>query len=121
MRFRCANSISTFLRSRRDCANASVSARARATSRAASFTFPARWHVRAALCLQWTGATLRHGDQIADRVISADMTGRGQRLARRACIDVAHLVIDEVLTRECAVLALRLVDDRDMRRNPLLV
>jgi hypothetical protein len=38
MRLRCANSISTFLRSRRDCANASVLARARATSRAASFT-----------------------------------------------------------------------------------
>jgi hypothetical protein len=38
MRFRCANSISTFLRSRRDCANASVLARARAMSRAASFT-----------------------------------------------------------------------------------
>src|SRR6202040_3087197 len=38
MRLRCANSISIFLRSRRDCANALVLARARATSRAASFT-----------------------------------------------------------------------------------
>jgi len=27
---------------------------------------PPRWHVRAALCLQWTCATLRHGDQIAE-------------------------------------------------------
>ena len=37
MRFRCANSISTFLRSRRVWVNASVLASARATSRASSF------------------------------------------------------------------------------------
>jgi hypothetical protein len=38
MRLRCANSISIFLRSRRECANASVLARSRVTSRAASLT-----------------------------------------------------------------------------------
>jgi len=36
MRFMCANCISTFLRSRRDCSKASVLASARATSRASS-------------------------------------------------------------------------------------
>ena len=36
MRFKCANSISTRLRSRRDCSNALVPASARATSRASS-------------------------------------------------------------------------------------
>ena len=38
MRLRCANSISTFLRSQHECANTCVLASARATSRAASFT-----------------------------------------------------------------------------------
>jgi hypothetical protein len=33
-------------------------------------------------------------------VISADMASHGRRLARRAWIDVAYLVEDEVLARE---------------------
>ncbi len=42
------------------------------------------------------GATLRHGTEILERVISADMARRGQRLARWAYIDVARLVVDEL-------------------------
>jgi hypothetical protein len=38
MRFMCANRISTFLRSRRDCSKASVLARARTRSRTSSWT-----------------------------------------------------------------------------------
>ena len=83
MRLRCANSISTFLRSPRDCANASVLARARTTSRAASFTSrTSRRHVRAALRLEWARATLRYGGQIAACVVGADVAGRNLGLLR---------------------------------------
>ena len=41
-----------------------------------------------------------------------DMASRSQRLARRAYKDVAHLVVDEVLMQECAVLTVRFVADR---------
>ena len=58
---------------------------------------PPRRHVRAALRFKRAGAARRHGAEIAKRVIAVDMARRGQRLARRACIDVAHLVVDEVL------------------------
>ena len=55
---------------------------------------------------------------LSEPVIGADMTSRSQRVARQAC---AHLVVDEVLMRECAVLTVRFVDDKDMRRDSLLV
>src|SRR5215207_1146107 len=124
MRFRCANSISTLL---------AVATRSRERFGLGEGTGdmtrglvhiadnPSRWHVRAALRLERARATLRHGGEIPQRVIGADMTGCGHRLARRACIDVALLVIDEVLTRERAIVALRLVDYRDMRGDPLLI
>jgi hypothetical protein len=80
-----------------------------------------RWHVRAALCFERGRATVRHGAEIPERVIGADMAGCGQRLARWACINLVHLVVDEVLTRERAVLTLRFIDDRDMRRDPSLI
>src|SRR5882672_10258388 len=38
-----------------------------------------------------------------------------------ANVNVAFLVEQEVVSREGAILTLRLVDDRDMRRDPLLV
>src|ERR1700690_2652960 len=79
---------------------------------------PSRWHFGATLRFERAGTTLRHGAEILERVIGADMTRRCQRLARRACIDVLHLVVDEVLARERAVFALRFVDDRHMRRDP---
>src|SRR5215216_2390546 len=82
---------------------------------------PTRWHVRAALRFERARATLWHGGEIPQCVIGADMTGCGHRLARRTCIDVPLLVIDEVITRERAIFALRLIDDRDMWRDPLLV
>jgi hypothetical protein len=37
--------------------------------------------------------------------------GRATSLARRTCIDVAYLVVAEVLARDRAVLTLRFVDD----------
>lgn len=54
-------------------------------------------------------------------MIGADMAGRGQRLICRARVDVPHFVIAEVLARKRAVLALRLVNYRNMRRDALLV
>ena len=76
MRLRCANSISTFLRSRRDCANACVLAKDSGDIACGLIHVafdPSCWHVRAALRFERAGATLRHGAEILDRVIGADM------------------------------------------------
>ena len=79
---------------------------------------PSRGHVRAALRFERARATLRPGAEIPQRVIGVDIASRGERLSRRTCIDVAYLVVVEVLARERAVLTLRFVDDWDMRRDP---
>ena len=60
---------------------------------------PSRWHFGATLRFEGAGTTLRHGAEILERVIGADVARRRQRLARRACIGVLHLVVDEVLAR----------------------
>src|SRR5215510_10834176 len=48
-------------------------------------------------------------------------TGRGQWLTTRAEVNIALMVVSEVLTREGAVRASRLVEHSDVRLNPMLV
>jgi hypothetical protein len=43
----------------------------------------------------------------------------GERLATRADVDIALMIVGEVLTREGAILARRLVKDRHVRLDPL--
>jgi hypothetical protein len=112
-----ANSISTFLRSRRNRANASEIARSLVDIGDDSSCT----HVWAALWLEWARTALRHGGKIAACMIAADTTGRGQCLTCRARVDVPHFVIAEVLARKRAVPTLRLVNNGDMRRDALLV
>ena len=52
-------------------------------------------------------------------MIRADMAGRCQPVACGADITVVFLVEDEVSPRECSVIALTLVPQRDMRRDLL--
>ena len=70
MRFKCANRISIFLRSRRDCSNASVPAKDRAMSRAASWMIardPAKRDLRAALRFEFATVAIVLSRQIEQR------------------------------------------------------
>src|SRR5215510_7779612 len=106
MRFKCANSISARLRSRLDCSKASVLAKARATSRAASFT--SRTIRREGMFGQHLGLSMavRQGRLVANPVIRADMAGGGQHFAGGAHINVLFLVKSEIFPREGPILAL---------------
>jgi hypothetical protein len=69
---------------------------------------------RAALTVGCTG-------EITKRLAIDHRAGRRQKLACWADIDVALFVEDEVFPTEGAILALRFIDDRDMRRDILVV
>ena len=80
-----------------------------------------RRHVRTAFWFERTVATLQDRREVANAIVGADMAGRGERLPRRAGIDVALHVIGEVLSRERPILTFGLVDDRNVRRDAFLV
>src|SRR6516165_11337939 len=99
MRLRWANSISTFLRSRRDCANASVLASVRATSRGlinAAQDLALRG-LGTAVRLQRATPAVVHARQIGKQVAVVNVAGRGQRFSGWAHVAIRRLVIDEVL------------------------
>jgi hypothetical protein len=122
MRFRCANSISTFLRSRRDCSNALVFASARATSRAflgdVARDSPNR-RLWTASRLEQTATTVEHAREVKQcRLPLVDQPAcRREILARRTDVNVPLLVEREVFPIECPIVALRFVDYWDMRRS----
>ena len=99
MRLRCANSISTRFRSRRDCLKASVSASARAASRAplvdAARDF-ALWRLWAAFGLERARATVMGPCAIEDSHPIVNPACRVQELTLWAHIDIAILVEREV-------------------------
>jgi hypothetical protein len=79
------------------------------------------WSVRAALGLEGTLATIADARHVPKPVFGENASCRRQELAHRADVDIAILVEREVSPREGAVLTHRLVDNRDVRRNLLLV
>ena len=101
MRFKWANSISTRLRSRHDCSKASVSASARATSRASSCTSRVIFRhgvFGQHLGFKRAGFAITLEGEVAKRVVGADGPGRGQQLSLRAHINIAFLVEAEVVS-----------------------
>ena len=75
----------------------------------------ARRLLRAASRLEGARSAIARAGSVEEHVIVHDLAGRGEDVERRADVDVALLVEGEVLAREGAVLALGLVDDRNMR------
>ena len=124
MRFRCANRISIFLRSRRDVSKPSVPASDRATSRACSYM--SRGILRDGSFGQHCGLS-GHTSQSSllarYRSVLALVHGaaRSEPLSSRAAVDVAGRIISKVAAREGAIIPLRLVEHRDMWRDALLL
>src|ERR1700757_2520220 len=81
----------------------------------------ARWLLRAASQLQRAHIAIAFARPIQQLLVIDDLAGGGEDLASRADIDVALLIECEVLPREGTVLALRLVDHRDVWRDFLVV
>src|ERR1700733_10372409 len=116
IRFMCANRISTFLRSRRDCWKASVLASARTRSRTSSLR--SRVILRAtagALGLQRADRAGVLGSPVIDDVGLIDVAGAGQLRATWADIDIALPVEDKVGSTEGTVSPRRLVPHRNVR------
>src|SRR5438445_3265918 len=120
IRFRCANNISTRLRSRRDCSKASVLESARAMSRASSLM--SSGIMRAGVFGQHLDL---RGHAPQSRVLAIYRSIFSERMrpvdAHRADVDIAFLGKREVSPRKGAVLTDRLVDNRDVRRDLLLI
>jgi hypothetical protein len=74
-------------------------------------------HVRTALCFERANLAVTDRGKITELMISADVTGRGQRLAGGTRVDVLLLVKREVGSAECAVVPCALVPDRDVGRD----
>src|SRR6516162_4886393 len=68
----------------------------------------------AALHLQWTDIAIALAGPVRAHVVIPDPAGRGQKLAFRTDVNVARLVIAEVLAREGAVSPSLHVDDWDV-------
>jgi hypothetical protein len=102
MRLRWANSISTFLRSRRDIRPSSDLAICRAISRAPSWmergTFP-RWSIRTAPELESASRAVVFAGAVEHRCMVIHQSARGgQLLAAVTKVAVTHVVIGEVVT-----------------------
>ena len=124
MRFRCANRISIFLRSRRDCSKPSVPANDRATSRACSCM--SRGILRAGSFGQHcglSGHTLRVelAGAIQKRLALVHGAARSEPLSARAVVDVAGRIISKVAAGEGAIIPLRLVEHGDVWRDAFIL
>jgi hypothetical protein len=120
MRLRCANRISIFLRSRRDCSKASVSASERATSRACSWMSRGILRdgfLRAALRFERAYIAVELAGAIQERLALVHCAARSKPLPAGALVNVVCRVISEVPTREGAIVPLRLVEHRNMGRD----
>src|SRR5439155_20386309 len=73
------------------------------------------------LRLEETPAATAGARYIPQHMLGENATRRLQKLAHRADVDIAILVKHEVSTRKGAVLTYRLVDNRQVRRNLLLI
>ena len=81
----------------------------------------AGWSVRGALGLEGTRAAIAGASYIPQHMLGENAPRRLQKLAHRADVDIAFLIKREVSPRKGAVLTDRLVDNRDVGRNLLLI
>ena len=58
---------------------------------------------------------------VANAVVGVEVAGRGQCLAGWTCVGVTLGIVDKILTRKGAILALRFVDDGNVGRDVLRV
>src|SRR5512137_2374530 len=97
------------------------------TSNVAGFLVDIAWHLtlwrlRTTLGFERAWSTIVRAGHIEQRRAAIDQPATGlQGFAGGTSIGVALFVIREVLSRERPIFALRLVDDRDMRCDSLLV
>src|SRR6516225_3009386 len=82
---------------------------------------PARRHIRTAFWFEHAGTAVRQRRLVAERVVGADMTSGSEHFVGWADINVPFWVESEVFSREGPILALLFVDDRDVRRDLLLI
>src|SRR5580704_10082806 len=75
----------------------------------------ARWVLGATLHLQWTDIAIALTRPVRAHVVVPDPASRGQNLTGRTGVNVARLVIAEVLAREATIFPSLHVDDRDVR------
>ena len=124
MRLRCANSISTFLRSRLETSQASVFERSRARSRAPSWI--ERGTRRCGSLGQQRGFNAQALQSYLLAIVKRRSAVHGRaagvhRLAARTADDVAHGVVAELVAVERSVIARRPVEHGDVRLDALLV
>ena len=126
MRLRCANSISIFLRSRREV-SVGVGLGDVARHVAGAFVDRARdlagWRVRSSSAASARRRRSRTcwRDRAASRRRSPACPLQVSILPAGQTVDVAFVIVGEVLARERAVGARRLVEHRDVRLDPVLV
>ena len=77
--------------------------------------------LRTTLRLQRACIAIALGSEVAKRVVGADGPGGGQQLPLRAHINIAILVEGEVVSAQGAIIAVGFVDDRNVRRDLLVV
>ena len=124
MRFKCANRISIFLRSRRDCLEA-LGASERPGNVPGVFMDVARdlarWFLWTALRFERAYIAVELAGTIQKRLALVHGAARPEPLSARAVVDVVGRIISKVAAREGAIIPLRLVEHGDMWRDTLLL
>ena len=78
----------------------------------------ARWFLWAALRFEWANVAVELACAIQQRLSLVHGAARPKSLSARAVVDVVGRVISKVAAREGAIIPLRFVEHRDMRRDP---
>src|SRR5205814_2484379 len=81
----------------------------------------ARWLLWAALGFERAYIAVELAGAIQKRLALMDRAARSEPLSTRAMVDVACRIILKVAAREGAIISLRLVEHRDMRRDAFLL
>src|SRR4051795_621325 len=81
----------------------------------------ARWFLWAALRFEWANIAVELACAIQKCLALVHGAARPKPLSARAVVDVAGRVISEVAAREGAVIPLRFIEHRNMRRDTLLL
>ena len=81
----------------------------------------ARWIFWTALRFEWAYIAVELTGAIQQRLALVHGAARSELLPARAVVDVAGRIISKVAAREGAVISLRLVENRNMRRDALLL
>src|SRR6186997_2510178 len=75
---------------------------------------PTRQHIRAASRFECARTAVHNRCEIADCMIVVYLSARGHRLSSWASVNVPFLIEGELFPRKSSVLALRLIDDRNV-------